>query len=598
MLLSPEISLIIICSAAFLLLVSNRLPADLVAMLILLTLGFGGLVSPVEIFNGFSSPVVITLIGLFVITKALEETGVIQWIAERLNRVGRGSETRLIILFMIMGAAMSLVMFNVAAGAVLLPAAVQVSSVSKVRVSKLLIPLSFGTLLGGMATYLTTANIVMSGLLQDNNLRGLNMMDFVPTGGLIVLAGLVYMVLIGRRLLPERESLTSATMRPDFQETYKLDERMWEVRVLPGSRLAYTPLSQSGIGEILGLTVLAIWHGREAIFSPQPDQVLYTNDYLLVLGRKERVDALLEWGLELRDSSKKGSHHHDFRVDLIEVIIPPRSQAIGSSLTELRFRKQFELTAVALWREGRSYRTDVGKMRLQVGDALLVVGPSKHIRQLADDRNYIVPIKGYSFRPSRPHKALLALLVTTLVLLVAFTDILPLPEVMLAGAVAMVLLGCVTMEQFYQAVEWRVVFLIVGMLPLSIALTDTGLASRIGTALVTILQAYSPLVLVGGMFIAAMLVTQVIGGQVSAFLIGPIAINAAMNVGVSPQAMAVAVAIGCSTAFLTPLAHPVNLLMMGTGGYTFGDFFRVGAGMTVVTLLALAAALILFWNVT
>lgn len=592
-----EIALIAIIFATFLLIVSNRFPVELIALLVLLVLNFSGLVTPAEALSGFSSPVVITLIGLFVITKALEDTGVIHWIAARLNSVGGGAEVRLITLFMAAGATMSLVMNNVAAGAVLLPAAIRVAQISHVRVSKLLIPMSFGTLVGGMATYLTTANIVMSGLLQDQGLAGLGMVDFIPTGGLIVLAGLGYMLLIGRRLLPERESITRTVIQTNLQQTYQLDERMWEVRVLPGSRLAHVHLSESGIGETLGLTVLAIWHGRQAVFSPEPDRLIYPGDFLLVLGRRERLDTLLEWGTDLRHDGSVKNHRRDFSVDLVEVIIPPRSNAIGQTLTHMKLRNRFGVTAVAMWREGRSYRTDVGKMPLQVGDALLVVGTPEQVHQLAEDRNFIVPIRGYPSRPFRPHKAAISLAITALVLLIAIFDLWPLPEVMLAGAAAMVLAGCLKMHEFYEAIEWKVIFLIAGILPLSIAMSETGLANRVGAVLVSTLAGSSPLLLIMGMFVLTTLVAQLIGGQVTALLAGPVAINAALHMNVSPQAMSVAVAIGCSTAFLTPIAHPVNILVMAAGGYNFGDFFKVGLGMTVVTLVTLIVGMCLFWGI-
>ncbi|HLA42594.1 MAG TPA: SLC13 family permease, partial [Aggregatilineales bacterium] len=263
MLSANEIVLIIIILTTLALIAFSHIAVELIALLILLVLNFSGIIDSGQALSGFSSTIVITLIGLFVITHALEETGVIQWVATKLNRIGGKSEVRLITLFMAAGAMLSLVMNNVAAGAVLLPAVVQVAQVSKVRASKLLIPMSFGTLIGGMATYLTTANIVMSELLRDRGLPGLNMLDFIPTGGLIVIASVVYMVLVGRRLLPERESITQTTTRENLQQTYKLDERMWSVRVSPKSRLANTRLSESKIGEELGLSVLAISHGRQ-----------------------------------------------------------------------------------------------------------------------------------------------------------------------------------------------------------------------------------------------------------------------------------------------------------------------------------------------
>ncbi len=591
-----ELILIGVIISALVLIIYVRLRPDLVALLVLLTLAFSGVVTTQEALSGFSRNAVITIIGLFIITHALDETGIIQWAARRINSVGKGSEKRLILVFMISGATLSLVMNNIAAGAVLLPAAVRVGIKSKVRLSKLLIPLSFGTLVGGMATYLTTANIILSGLLQDQGLDGLGMKDFIPTGGLIVLATLIYMLTIGRRLLPTRDSISQSVTSSNLYETYQLDQRMWEVQITPESRLVSCELGRSEIGQKLGLTVVGIWRGHKAILPPEPNEIIRSDDFLLVMGREERVEQLEDWGVVFRHENYSVNGKHNYDVDLSEVIIPPRSSVIGKTLTDINFRTHYGLTCVALWREGRSYRTDVGKYILQVGDALLMVGPAAKARLLAQDRDFLV-LNGNQQQPSAPSKAGWALFITAVVLLIAIFDLLPLPEVMLAGAVAMVLTGCLKMDEAYRAIEWRVVFLIAGMLPVSIAMVNTGLAVRIGQLMVDTFSGFGSLALISGLFLLTVAVCQIIGGQVTALVVGPIAVSAAIQVGINPQAVAVAVAIGCSTAFLTPIAHPVNVLMMGPGGYTFGDFFKVGLGMTIVTFITLLIGMVLIWGI-
>ncbi|MEP7294133.1 MAG: SLC13 family permease, partial [Chloroflexota bacterium] len=273
------------------------------------------------------------------------------------------------------------------------------------------------------------------------------------------------------------------------------------------------------------------------------------------------------------------------------------SPVIGKSLTELNFRSKFGLTTVALWREGRSYRTDVGKFPLQVGDALLMVGPVKNIRRLADERDYMVMQSSHAARPPNPQKAPWALAITAAVLIAAITGLIPITEATLAGAVAMALTGCLSMDEAYRSVEWRAVFLIAGMLPLSVAMVNTGLADRLSTGLISALSPYGALAMIGGLCLVTILTAQVMGSQVTALILGPIAISAALQIGINPQAMAVAIAIACSTAFLTPIAHPVNVLMMGPGGYTPGDFFKVGLGMTFVTFVMLIIGLVLFWGI-
>lgn len=599
--MSPdELVLLAIIIALFGLIFLTKLKIELIAILVLLALGLSGLVAPDDVFSGFSSSVVITLIGLFVITHALEETGVVQAIAGRLNAIGQGSEMKLVTLFMFTGAALSLIMNNVAAGAVLLPAAVQVALISDVRVSKLLMPMSFGTLVGGMATYLTTANIVMSELLQNRGIEGLGMLDFIPVGSMIVLAGLAYMLLIGRHLLPERESMAQQMKQEaDLRETYRLEERFWKIRVGEGSSLAHRKLSETPLREGLGLVVLSIQHGRQTKTTPTSEDIIRPADTLRLLGNKERIDMLVAQGNELLqdDEVKLRQNGVELPYEPVEIVIAPRSDAIGQSLRGMRFREKFGLLAVALWREGRSYRTDINKIPLRVGDALLMVGDPEYVQALAENRNYIVPSTSRRMHLLRPRKAPYAILITAVVLLIAILDLLPLPQMMLAGAAAMVVTGTLTMDEFFDAVEWRVIFLVAGMLPLSIALAETGLADRVGTLLVSTLSQADPLVLVGGMALLTMLVVQIIGGQIAALLVGPIAINAALQIGVDPRAMSVAVAMACSMAFLTPIAHPVNILMMGPGGYNFSDFFKVGIGLTVVTLVTMLLGLSLLWGI-
>lgn len=600
MLSSQEWALIGIMAVALLAIGSGRVRADLVALLILIALPLAGLVSFQEALSGFSRSAVITIIGLFMITQGLEDTGVVRAIAERLRRIGGGSEARLIVLFMAAGAALSLVMNNIAAGAVLLPAAVQVGRQAKVPPSKLLIPLSFGTLVGGMATYFTTANIILSSILRDQGQSRLNMMDFLPTGGVIVLLSLLFMALIGRRLLPARESVGQAATPYDLSlslyDTYQLEERLWQVRVPPQSQLAGTPLRLSRIGEELGLTVIGIWRDRHMILNPDPAETIRSGDHLLVLGRSERVQQMERWGVEIVRPDNQLYSLSDYSIGLTEVLIPPRSAVVGKTLSDLRFRARYGLTAIALWREGRSFRTDVGKMPLEVGDALLMIGKPGSIGALAKERDFLILQSEEMQQPRLPHKARWALLITVGVLLLAVLEILPTAETTLLGAVAMALTGCINLDEAYRAIEWRVVFLIAGMLPLSTAMIHTGLAARLGSALVDALAPFGPLALVAGLFALTMLITQAVGGQTAALMVGPVAVTSAVQLGVNPQATAVAVAIACSAAFLTPIAHPVNILMMGPGGYTFGDFLKVGLGMTVVTFLGLLVGMHLFWQ--
>jgi di/tricarboxylate transporter len=600
MVLSPAVIVIVIILGALVLIMSGRVRPDVTALLVLLALALTGVVTPMQAIAGFSRAAVITIIGLFIISEGLENTGVVQWLAVRLRMMGAGNETRLVVIFMAAGAFLSLFMNNIAAGAVLLPAAVQVARDSNVRASKLLMPLSFGTLVGGMATYFTTANIVLSGVLEEKGFASLSMMDFVPVGLLIVAATLVYMATIGRRFLPARDSVgqnaSPYALSRSLEDTYRLKERMWEARVPQSSILVGKPLSQSQIGEQLGITVLAIWRGQQAILTPEPNELIHADDFFLLLGREERVAQLEQWGVQV-GRENGATRAHDYAVDLTEVIIPPRSSVIGKTLKDLRFRNRYGLTNVALWREGRSYRTDVGTFPLQVGDALLMVGSVKNIRALSQDRDFLLLQSSQLARPPLPHKVWIALVIAAVALLLSIFEVVPTPIAMLLGAAGMVLSGCINMDEAYRAVEWRVVFLIACMLPISTALVNTGLAEQVGALFVAQLLPYGALVIISGIFVFTMLVTQVMAGQVSALIVGPIMVSAGLEAGIDPQAVAVATAIACSAAFLLPTAHSVNVLMMGPAGYRVSDFAKVGVGMTLVTFIMLLIGMRVFWGV-
>jgi di/tricarboxylate transporter len=590
----------------------NRLRIDIAALLIAVALGiaqFAGLsvLGPpdtpgvaVKAISGLGQPVVVTLLSLFIISHALDKTGVTRWIARHLIKAGGASEVRLIGLFAATAALLSLIMNNLAAGALLLPSAMDAARRTGVKPSKLLIPVAYGTLLGGAATYFTTANIIVSDLLTSASppQAPLKILDFTPVGGLMAVVGIAFIVIFGRRLLPDRAPLTEQLVpRPtgsELEDVYRLGERLWEAQVLPDSALAGKSLAQGGLGERLGLAVAAIWRGRQAILAPDPDQIVQPGDMLLVVGREERVSQLAGQGLKIGRESANG-HISARGVSLIEVMPAPHSQAEGKTLKELEFRKKYGLTAVALWRDGRSYRTDVADFKLRLGDSFLMVGSRQELRALRNSPDFIVLEPDTSDQPANPRQVALAVGITAGAVLISILGF-PVYLAMLAGAVLTVLTGLVTMEEAYRAVEWQAIFLIAGMYSVSLAMVQTGLAGLVGQAMVNQVASLGPLGLAAGCYLLTALLTQAMGGQVTALVTGPIAISAAIHFNTNPQAMAVVTAIGCSASFLTPMAHPVNILMIGPGNYRFGDYFRLGWGLTIVSFFALLAGLMLFWR--
>lgn len=579
--------------ATIALMFGTRLRSDLVAILAALSLDLLGVIPQGGVFEGLSSTVVLTLIGLFILAEGLEDTGLIRWAAGQLSSLGGGSENRLLLTLMGTAALLSLGMNNVAVGALFLPATIRIARSARVPVSGLLLPISYATLLGGMATIFTSANIIMSDLLLQQGSEPLGMLDFASTGGIVAVAGIAFMLLLGRKLLPVRQDVAEDPYG-DFFGLYKLGERFWEFEIRPGSKLDGRTVEEIGFRERFGLSVLAIRRRNRTFLVPGPGIVIVPGDRVVVLGHKDRVRELVAWGVELRTGASPSDLQEE--LELTEIVVPPRSHATGRTLTDLELRTRYGVTVLALWREGEVIRTDVGKTPLEVGDGLLVVNIPKRLEALTRSGDFL-QVGSKLAAPARPERAPVALVIFNLVLLAAFTGAFPIGQTVLAGAMAMVLTGCVTMEQAYRAIEWHVIFLVAGLLPLGFAMIDTGLADRIADLLGGLVSTGSPMLAIVAMFLVSMAATQIIGGQVSALLVGPIALAVAQTVAIDAQAMAVAVAIGASTAFLTPIAHPVNAMMMGTGGYRPVHFLRVGAGMTFVTLLALVLGMRLVWGI-
>jgi di/tricarboxylate transporter len=608
----PQVIVIAIVVIPLVLVALNRLRVDIGALIIAIGLGIAqfaglGVLGPphtpadaVKAISGLGQPVVVTLFSLFIITRGLEQTGVARVITRGLLAASGASEARLIFLFTAGTALLSLVMNNLAAGALLLPSAIEASRRTGIRPSKLLIPVAYGSLLGGAATYFTTANIIVSNLLLTANppQTPLHILDFTPTGGLIALAGIAFMALIGRRLLPDRqpsaEQLVARRTGSELEDVYQLGERLWEVEVLPDSALAGRNLGETEIGGRLGLAVVAIWRGRQAIFAPPPSQPILAGDVLLTVGREDRVSQLTGQGVSI--GREPGNGHISTRgVTFVEVIMAPHSHAEGHTLRELDFRKNYGFTAVALLRGRRSYRTDVGSFTLQPGDSLLMVGPPERLRGLRHNPDFILLEPDTSDQPLQTRRAVLATAILATTIVVSILGF-PVYLAMLAGALGMILARLLSMEEAYHSMEWRAIFLIAGMYAVSIAMVQTGLAALIGEGVIAVVRPFGPLGLAAGSYLLTAALTQVMGGQVTALVTGPIAISAAISLHTSPQAMAVAAAIGCSASFITPIAHLVNILMIGPGNYRFSDFFRVGWLLTVISFLVLLIGMVLFWK--
>jgi len=588
----------------------NRWRVDLAGLFIIVVLGLAqflgldllsetnGAGSVLIAISGFSQPAVITLIGLFILTQTLNHNGVMRWIGRLLVRFSKRSEFRLVLLFTITSALLSLFMNNVVVGALLLPSAMYIVRRSKVRASRLLIPISFGTALGGMATYFTTSNIVASNLLTsaDPPQLPLGILAFLSTGGLIALFGIAYIALFGQRLLPVREpGLEQSIARrasTEMEDLYAVGERLWEARINSDSPLVGQTIQNCGLGEKLGIVIAAMRHPHQAFFVPHLSEILQTDDIILIVGREERILPLKELGFHLKPERHSLT---TFGITLLESILAPHSPYAGKTLKELHFRSRYGFAAIALLRHQRSFRTDIANMQLEAGDSLLMVGPQNRIQDLRLNPNLVIFEADPTSLPVPRLRAINSAILFSSAIVLSLLG-LPIYLAVLAAALLAILTGYLPIQDIYRSVEWQIIFFIAGMYTASLAMVHTGLADWIGTNLLNVIAGHTPLGLAAAAFLISAAFTQFMGSQSAIFVVGPVAISSAIQLQTNPQAIAIASAIGCSASFLTPLAHPVNLIMMGPGNYRPADFFRIGIGLLITVLIALLAGMILFWK--
>jgi di/tricarboxylate transporter len=557
----------------------------------MLALGFCGILTSQESFSGFSRRAIIIMMSAFILAEGLRRSGATERLGESIVRLFGKGELGLTFGVMTAAAFLSLFMNNIAAASLLFPVVSGVAQRAKISSSRLLMPLAFGTILGGMATLLTTTNIIVSGLLRDMNLGGFGLLDFVPIGLPLAFLGILFVTLWGRKLLPQ-QSPAQRIWEDDqsgeaLLDTYQLSERFLRAAVHAGKGLDGKKLAESGLREKYHLNIMAVQRGKHWL-SPDPDARLQGGDILLILARPEdSLPVVLNDFLEILPA---GTWQHDYlsipNFMLIETAIAPRSHLAGQNLRELQFQQKFGAKVLAVWRHGRSIRTRLADLPLEFGDGLLLQGSAKSLELLRTEPGLILLAESVS-APRMSLRGWLAvlLMIVTLGLAVAFPTWIA--EILLSGAVAMVLIGMLNMDQAYRAIEWRSIFMVAGMLPVGVALEKTGAAALLSQWIVSQLGDAGHLAVLAGLVLVTVLFTQMINGAAAVAVVAPIAISAALRTGMDPRSVAMAIAIASSMAFMSPLGHSVNIMVMGAGGYTFRDYARIGIPLTIILFIVL-----------
>ena len=781
-----EIVLVLtILAVALVLFISEILRMDLVALLVLCALSVTGLVTPTEAISGFSNAAVVTVWAMFILSEGLTRTGIADILGRQVMGVAGRREVSLIIVIMLTSGFLSAFMNNIGVAALMLPVVVNIARRTEVPPSRLLMPLAYGSLLGGLTTLIgTPPNLLIAGALAQNGYEPFGLFDFSPVGVGAMLAGVIFVTLIGRLMLPRTDTTSEHQMRSqrnlraqyglqertftmtvphrsilvgktlaesrissaaglilmtlergnevitlpprktvlqggdkllvqgrldrfnemrqwselqveseaplvhallsgqiqlveakvaedsalvkdvlhhtefrrrfsanviairrdnlvrrvnlaympiragdslllqggenlvseleaskefaevrvateeDLTNDYRLQERIFVVRVPAESNLGGSTLAKSRIGDAFDFRLLATVREGTLQFMPEPDEVILGDDLLLLQGRREDLDVLVGLQeLNIRDEMSATNIFESERLATLEATLAPQSPLAGTTIAEANFYEKYGLALVAIWRKGKAMRSDLDQFELLHGDALLFVGPRGKLALLNNEPDFLV-VTPVSLAPADTRRAPLAALIMLSVVVSVLVGWLPISIAAIIGASIMVLTNCLSMEQAYRAIDWRAVFLIAGMLPLGIAMQETGTAEFLAESVMGALGSFGPWPVIMGLYGVTALGTMIIPTAALVVLMSPIVISACTEMGIEPYTAMMAVAMAASASFTSPISHPANILVMGPGGYRFADYIKLGVPLTLVVFVAVMLLLPIFWPLT
>jgi di/tricarboxylate transporter len=595
----PQLSVFAIVLMAFGLLVTERVRNDLVALLIILALGLSGLLKPDEALAGFGSEPAIVVVAIFVMSGALHQTGVSETLGAWIGRLAGQSFARMIAIIMPSVALLSAFTHHVTTTAVMLPVMLSLARERGIAPSRLLMPLSFAASLGTTITIIgAPAFLIASSILQREGRPGLNVFSIAPVGLAISFAGTLFMLLLGRWLLPDRGQAGEADSR------FRLNDYFTELRILPDSRFLDKTVSEVEQAEGRHLSVTGWVRDGRQVRAPFGNRRLRADDVLLVRTTPEEIVGLRrERGVELQPIAQYepktpttiGAGEPEEPEDkLVQAVLAPGSDLDGRSLGEIDFRRRYGAIVVGLWRQRGWLNEELSRIRLRGGDVLVLQGDDAALAQVSNDRAFLmlVPFQGEA-RPRRKGPLAAAIMLVTIIL--AATQVVSLSIATLTGAVAMVLTGCIRARQAYRAIDPRIYIFIAGAIPLGDAMEKSGASKLLAGWIQGAVGGLSETAVLLIVFAVVALITQLMSDAATVALFGPVAAALASGLGHAPEAFVVTVAMAAVAAFLTPIGHHGNLLVYGPGRYQFADFVRVGTPLTVVIGVIVVVVSQLVW---
>ena len=617
------VTTIIVLLVAAVFFAMGKVRSDLVALCALLALMMFGILSPAEALSGFSNPVVIMMVGLFVVGGAIFQTGLAKKISGKMMNLAGNSELRLFLLVMLVTAFIGAFVSNTGTVALMLPIVVSLAARARMNVSRLLIPLAFSSSLGGMLTLIgTPPNLVIQETLVEAGYEPLSFFSFAPVGVICIAVGMVVLLPLSQWFLGKKSSSDGHGRRKgkslhELVREYHLTDNLVKVKVDADSLACGKTVSELDIHNRYALTVYEVRREKtmqsgllktvnQRLAGPQTE--LQSGDIIYIIGEKAQTSKFVsDYRLAVVETQEsepeEGGAQLDFYdIGIAEIVMMPTSRLVNRKLKESGFRSKYHINIVGVRRKGQYIMDNLAELRLHGGDVLLVQGTWENISRLnRDEEDWVVlgqPLEEAE-KVTLDYKAPLAACIMLLMIALMvfdFIPVAPVTAVMFAG-VLMVLSGCFrNVEAAYKTINWESIVLIAAMLPMSVALEKTGASALVSRTLAESLGHYGPYALLAGIYFSTSLLTLFISNTATAVLMAPIALSSAAQMGLSPYPFLFAVTLGASMCFATPFSTPPNALVMQAGRYTFMDYVKVGLPLQVIVGIVMVFALPLLFG--
>jgi len=594
--MSPIAITLILLLLALVLFGTEKLPVDVVGIILVIALVVTGVLTVGEGVAGFGNDIIVTIAGLFVLTGGLIKTGLVDLIGRRLYRIAGDNEFLLTALIMGIAAISASVLKNTTTTAMFLPIVIGLAYRAKIASSKLLMPLAFGAILGGSCTLIgTSTNLAVSGTIQRYGMEPYSMFELTTVGVVTVAVGMIYMLFVGRKLLPNRGGEESLT------EQYSMREYISEVLVLPTSNLIGKTLGEANINMELDLTVLGIIRGDEQRIAPSRNERIQEADLLIVEGKLANIlNVKAEAGLEIKADFKLNDRDLESgEVELFEVMIMRDSRLVGQNLKSMNFRQMYDLTVLAINRHGENFLDKLSSVRLKFGDVLLVQGNRQLIEPFVVEGELLL-LEDVSTSSMRTEKRRWAIAAFGLFLALSLSKIVigidvPLAVAVLLGVLLLLATKTVRHSELYGLIDFRLLVLIACMMSFGVAMEKTGTDIFLADLIKIYFEQYGATAVLAGFFILTVALTQPMSNQAAALVVIPVAVKTALALGLNPRTFAVAVTYAASFSFITPL-EPACILVYTPGRYRFMDFVKIGTFLTIVVFVVAMILVPIFWK--